>query len=275
MDRLDVHAELPDLRAVARGEDLLPLQMAAIAALVDTFERGLTAAPIPAPTPLEDLSLRHLAKAAGTTASALRLMRAQCWTDACILTRAVFEQLFTYLWVVQDADRAEARGTMVTIKQEWANAKYLEGLAAKAPAEAQAPLLEGARQYREVAEGLLARLASELGTTEKKVRDEATMRASLKAIEVNLGPEFSIPYAYYSGFVHSDGVALAAYGTKTPEGVAYSLQGERPDLPLASDMHRVLLRLAEEVRSRCPRLALNEASLASHAAWLAAIDART
>lgn len=227
-------------------------QLAAIAALIDTLD-GALAPPVPAPTAIEDLSLRHLAKAVGSARSALVLMHEGCWTDACIVVRAIFEQLFTYLWVVQDPQKADYRADMVTFKQEWANYKYLEGLAAGAPEAARGPLLEAAARYREVAERMLADLAAHLGTTEKKVRDEASMRASLKAIEVNLGPPFSIPYAHYSCFVHSDGVALSAFGTPTPEGVRYSSHGvPTQDLPLADDLQRVLVRMVQEVLPRCP-----------------------
>lgn len=229
-------------------------ELSAIAELVQALDDAL-AAPVDAPSPIEDLSLRHLAKAVGSARSALLLMREGCWTEACIVVRAIFEQLFTYLWVVQDPDKAGYRATMVTFKQEWANYKYLEGLAAGAPEAARGPLLEAATQYREVAERMLAELAQQLGTTEKKVRDEASMRASLKAIEVNLGPPFSLPYAYYSSFVHSDGVALSAFGAPGPDGVRYSSHGvPTQDLPLAADLHRVLDRLAHEVRLRCPAL---------------------
>lgn len=268
---------LPDPRGCARREDLLALRLAALSALVGYLEGQLVSAPIARPTPLEDLSLRHLAKATGTTRSALALMREGCFTDACILTRAIFDQLFSYLWVVQDPLRAAARQVMVTIKQEWANAKYLEGLAVNAEPEARDDLLAESRRYREIAEALMARLASELGTTEKKVRDEATLRVSAKAIEVNLGPRFSVPYAHYSGFVHSDGNALAAYGTLGPDGMAYSIKGLPPaGVPLASDLHHVLLRLSSEVLARCPALRRPEAEalLSAHATWLAEVDAR-
>ncbi len=246
-----------------------------IAAALDFIAGHLTGAPFPAPTALEDFSLRHLAKGAGTTRAALRLMQDASWSDACILTRAVFEQLFTYLWVVQDPGKADVRATMVTIKQEWANAKYLEGLARIADAASEARLLAEAARYRAVAEALLAQLAATLGTTEKKVRDEATLRVSLKAMEVNLGPRFSVPYAYYSGFVHSDGNALAAYGHETPAGMVYIPAGGPIDLPLASDLHRVLLQLVAEVRPRCDRFAWPDADafFAGQAAWLAAADA--
>jgi hypothetical protein len=256
--------------------DDLPRRLAVMDQLVSALGGWLTAAPVPAPSGLEDLSLRHLAKATGTTRSAMRLMRDGCWTDAGILIRAVFEQLFGYLWVVQDAGRAGIRTTMVTIKQEWANAKYLEGLAACAAPDAAEVLLAEADKYKRVADALLAELAERLGTTEKKVRDEAKLRVSAKAIEVNLGPRFSIPYAHYSGFVHSDGNALKAYGTETPAGTAYSITGDLPaGVPLASDLHHALLRMAEEVRVRCPRLDWPgaDAFLAAQADWLAAADA--
>lgn len=252
-----------------------PRRAAMIAAALDFIEGHLTRAPFPAPTPLEDFSLRHLAKGAGTTRAAWRLLEAAAWSDACVLTRAVFEQLFTYLWVVQDPDKADVRSTMVTIKQEWANAKYLEGLAKIAEPASEARLLGEAARYRAVAEALLAELAARLGTTEKKVRDEATLRVSLKAMEVNLGPRFSVPYAYYSGFVHSDGNALAAYGVETPAGVVYRVAGGGIGLPLASDLHRVLLQLATEVMPRCARFPWPgaDAFFAGQAAWLAEADA--
>jgi hypothetical protein len=272
MDLLDA---LPDLRLATDRAELPPLRTVALTGLADFIEARLTAGPFAAPTALEDLSFRHLAKAAGTTRSALSLMDDARWTDACILTRAVFEQLFTYLWIVQDVSRAEIRSVMVTIKQEWANAKYLEGLASGAPPEAQAELLNEAERYKQVADALLARLAAELGTTEKKVRDEAKLRVSAKAVEVNLGPAYSVPYAHYSGFVHSDGVALAAYGGPTPEGMRYSLKGAAPEVPLTSDLHRGLLRMAIEVRSRCERFAWEgaEGLFEAHSRWLEAADA--
>lgn len=265
----------PDLSTVQDPADVLPLHVAVLDMLVERLAHPLTAGPIAELTPLEDYSLRHLAKAAGTTRSALVLMRDRCWTDACILTRAVFEQLFAYLWVVQDPGRAEVRSVMVTLKQEWANAKYLEGLAVNAPPGAQARLLAEAARYKGVADALLARLAAELGTTEKKVRDEATLRISAKAIAVNVGPEFSIPYAHYSGFVHSDGNALAAYATPTEAGMTYSLRGLPPvAVPLASDLHRVLLKLVSEIRARCPHVDWPgaEQELRAHAEWLAAAE---
>jgi hypothetical protein len=162
---------------------------------------------------------------------------------------------------------------MVTIKQEWANAKYLDGLVPAASSAAAEQLKEAAEAYRQVAEGLMAQLAAELGTTEKKVRDEAKLRVSAKAVEVNLGPEFSIPYAHYSGFVHTDGNALAAYGRAVDGGVAYDLKGARPErVPLAADLHRALLRLVQETTQRTawPQAA---ATWAAHAAWQAELDA--
>jgi hypothetical protein len=251
------------------------MRLEVLSGLVDEVERRLSARPVAAPSPVEDLSLRHLAKAAGTARSAIALMRAGAWIDAGILVRAVFEQLFGCLWVVQDPERAGTRATMVTIKQEWANAKYLEGLAAGAAPEDRAALLEEAGRYRAIAEALLAELAAKLGTTEKKVRDEASLRVSAKAFEVNLGPRFSIPFAYYSGFVHSDGNALAAYGAAGPEGVSYRLAGPpQTPVPLASDLHHVLLRLIAEVRRRCARLDWPgaEADLDAQARWLAEAD---
>ncbi|MFN3430162.1 MAG: hypothetical protein ACK46X_09420, partial [Candidatus Sericytochromatia bacterium] len=146
--------------------DDLPRRLAVMDRLVAALEGWLTAGPFVAPSGLEDLSLRHLAKATGTARSAMLLMRDACWTDAGILIRAVFEQLFGYLWVVQDIDRADVRTTMVTIKQEWANAKYLEGLAACAAPEAAAELLAEADKYKRVADALLSQLAERLGTTE-------------------------------------------------------------------------------------------------------------
>lgn len=255
--------------------DLQEARFAALEAAIGLLDRRLGASPFPSPTPLEDLSLRHLAKGVATARSALALLRAGAWPDACILVRAVFEQLFTYLWVVQDPARAEVRATMVTIKQDWANAKYLEGLAANADEADRADLLAEAGAYRTAAEALLDRLAAELGTTAKKVRDEASMRASLKAMEVNLGPRFSVPYAYYSGFVHTDGNALAPFGAPGAGGTTYRTAGAGTSLPLASDLHRVLLRLAAEVRARCGRFGWGEAdaALAASAAWLEAADA--
>lgn len=237
---------------------------ARIAACTDEIARWL-GTPFPDPTPLEDFALRHLAKGAGSARSALRLMEAAAWGDACIVVRAIFEQLFTYLWVVQDPAKAEIRAAMVTLKQEWANAKYLEGLARNAaPADEERLLAESAR-YRAVADALLADLAARLGTTEKKVRDEATMRVSLKAMEVNLGPRFSVPYAYYSGFVHTDGNALAAYG----DGGTYRLAPADPGYPLAADLLRVLLQLVAEVRPRCARFPWPEADalFSEQVAW--------
>jgi hypothetical protein len=267
---------LPDHQGVAGREALLALRLKALTQLVSYLE-ALLASPVIDPSGLEDLSLRHLAKAAGTTRSALVLMGEGSWSDACILVRAVFEQLFGYLWVVQDPLKADARNVMVTIKQEWANAKYLEGLAVNADSIAQEKLLEAAQAYKAIAEGLMAELAAKLGTTEKKVRDEAKMRVSAKAVEVNLGPEFSIPYAHYSGFAHSDGNALAAYGQARADGVHYSIRGAAPQgLPVASDLHRALLRLASEALQRCPRLnvAEVEATLKAHATWLDEVDAK-
>jgi hypothetical protein len=249
----------------------------AIDALVGFLEWHLSQAPIARPSRLEDLSMLHLAKATGTTRSALLLLRERCWTDACILTRAVLEQLFAYLWVVQDPAKADARGTMVTIKQEWANAKYLEGLATSAGPRAKERLLDEAAKYKSAAEALLFQLATELGTTEKEIRVEATRRVSAKAVEVNVGPEFSIPYAHYSGFVHSDGHALESYGHDTPDGRRYDIRGgDLSHLPLASDMHRVLLRLASEVLQRCENLRSPVALdyLSAHTTWLLAVDAK-
>ena len=275
MERLDLDNPLPALDAAASPQAWLGLRLSALDGLVASLTRRLSAMRPAAPTPLEDLSLRHLAKATGTTRSAVRLMRDGCWTDAGILIRAIYEQLFAYLWVVQDPAKVEIRRTMVTIKQEWANAKYLEGLAANAEPEARERLLAEARAYKEVAEALLTRLAAELGTTEKKVRDEAKLRVSAKAIEVNVGPRFTIPYAHYSGFVHSDGNALAAYGELTDAGMAYTIRGHRPmGVPFASDVHHVLLRMAEETHTRCPGLAWAglDACLSAHAGWLAEAD---
>lgn len=277
MTPIDLLASLPDHAGATAREDLLALRLDAIGTLVAYLARQLETSAIAHPTPLEDLSLRHLAKATGTARSAVLLMREACWTDACILTRAVYDQLFSYLWVVQDPDRAGARMVMVTIKQEWANAKYLEGLAVNATPADRATLLDESARYRRIAEALLAQLATELGTTEKKVRDEATLRVSAKAVEVNLGPRYSVPYAHYSGFVHSDGNALASYGAATPGGMAYSIKGTPPaGVPLASDLHHVLLRLAAEVTARCPALNWPEAQamLAAQADWLASVDAK-
>jgi hypothetical protein len=247
----------------------------AIAALLADLDAWLAAAAGPPPTPLEDLSLRHVAKAAGTARSALALVAAGGWPDACILVRAIFEQLFTYLWVVQDPARAEIRAAMGTLKQEWANAKYLEGVAANAREADRPALLAEVARYRAVAEALLAELAATLGTTEKKVRDEATMRVSLKAIEVSLGPAYSIPYAYYSGYVHSDGVALGAFGAIDAVGARYAARPPGPPpFPLLADLHRVMVRLASEARARCPRLGGPDAGarLAAHQAALGAVD---
>lgn len=267
MDPIDLYNQLPDLSS---GPPTDAMRLTAVEALVGYLNQHLSTRPV-APTPLEDYSLRHLAKATGTARSAVMLMRDRCGIDAGILIRAVFEQLFVYLWVVQDAERAEARSVMVTLKQEWANAKYLEGLAVNAAPEAQARLLEEALSYKDIANTLLAQLAAELGTTEKKVRDEATLRVSAKANEVNVDPAFSIPYAHYSGFAHSDGNALAAYS----DGETYSIRGmPHARVPLAGDLHRVLLRLTAEVKTRCPHAAWEKADayLASHAAWLAEAD---
>lgn len=270
----DCDAPLPDLRAADSPASLARLRLGALEALVAYLKDHL-ATGVASPSALEDYSLRQLAKATGTTRSAVLLMRDQCWTDACILARAVFEQLFAYLWVVQDPDRAGVRTRMVSLKQEWANAKYLEGLASQAGPEARSPLLEEAAAYKRVADAMLRELAAELGTTEKKVRDEATLRVSAKAFEVNVGPAFSIPYAHYSGFVHSDGNALAAYGIAAHGATVYDIRGRRPlHVPLAADLHRALLRLADEVRSRCPSLSApaHAAYLAAHRAWLAEAD---
>lgn len=247
--------------------------VARIAATVDEIERWL-GSPFPAPTPLEDFALRHLAKGAASARSALRLMEAAAWGDACIVVRAIFEQLFTYLWVVQDPAKAEIRAAMVTLKQEWANAKYLEGLARNAAPADEARLLAASARYRAVAEALLADLAARLGTTEKRVRDEATMRVSLKAMEVNLGPRFSVPYAYYSGYVHTDGNALAAYGEAGPGGHTYRLAPADPGYPLAADVLRVLLQLVAEVRPRCARFPWPGADMffGAQAAWLDAAE---
>lgn len=226
-----------------------------VAALARYLTGVLAASPLLAPDPLEDFSARHLAKATGTTRSALRLIDAGHGSDAAVLVRTVLEGLFTYMWVVQDPARASVRGRMVDLKQAWANAKYLEALALRADEADAERLMTEAAGSRAEAEGLLDVLAEELGTTPKKVRDEATLRASLKGIEVNLGPRFSVPYARYSGIAHSDGHSLAGYGVATPAGVVYGITGGLPpDVPLADDLHHALLRLALEVRARCPRL---------------------
>ncbi|MDB5096127.1 MAG: hypothetical protein JWM80_548 [Cyanobacteria bacterium RYN_339] len=210
-------------------------------ALVDHVD-ALLAASVAAPTALQDLGLRHLAKGAASTRSALLLLREGRWPDACILTRAVIEQLFSYLWVVQDPLLAEARSRMVTLKQEWANAQYLEGLAATAAEPQRTRLAEAAVAYREAASVLLADLSAELGLTEKQVRTQANAKVSAKANEVQVDPRFSIPFAYYSGFVHTDGIALAHFA-------GYAAAPE-PDLPVAADLHRTMLQLLLEVGSR-------------------------
>lgn len=258
----------------ASPDALLAARLCAIEHLVDRVATALDDAPT-APGALEDLSLRHLAKGAASARAAVGLVRAGAWSDACILTRAIFEQLFAFLWVMHEPAKAEARAAMVTLKQEWANAKYLEGLAASAAPGEQQELLREAAGYRAVAEALLARLAAELGTTEKKVRDEATLRVSAKAFEVHLGPPFSVPYAYYSGFVHTDGTSLEGFARRTEGGLRYSTHPVTTRLPLASDLHRSLLRLVFEAWVRCPGLdwRMGEALLREHAAWLAAADA--
>lgn len=278
MGAMNAPCVLPEPQSAASLEALPSLRLMAVEALIAALDECLEGAGPLEPDPLADFSLRHLAKAVGTARAAAALIRAAAWSDACILIRALFEQLFAYLWVVQDPGRAETRRAMVTLKQEWANAKYLEGLArVAAPAEREALLAE-AERYREAAQALLTSLASALGRSEKQVRDEATLRVSAKAFEVSLDPRFSVPYAYYSGFVHTDGSALEAFGSRTPEGLCYGSRGRAPvHLPLAGDLHRVLLRLAADTLARAPELGgapQRDAQLAAHADWLEAADAR-
>src|SRR5688572_4981663 len=83
MDPFDRFGPLPDLHPVQRRDALQALRLAALEALVAYLAHHLSDAPVPHPTALEDFSLRHLAKATGTTRSALLLMRDRCWTDAC------------------------------------------------------------------------------------------------------------------------------------------------------------------------------------------------
>lgn len=261
-----------DLPPLLPGANLEPARLAAIETLASYFEGRLQAAPLTNAGILEGLALRHLAKAVGSTGSALALIRQGRRVDACVLVRAIFEQLFAFLWVAQDPQKAHVRATMVTIKQEWANAKYLEGLLPLAPDDTRDELVAEAAAYKARADALLADVAGQLGTTEKKVRDEAKLRVSAKAVEVNLGPAFTVPYAYYSGYVHTDGNALDAFAVETPAGLAFDVRGTLPErLPLAADLHRVLLRMAEEAIARSPAFARpgDHAVLARHAAWLA------
>jgi hypothetical protein len=196
-----------------------------------------------------------------STRSALLLLQAGRWPDACILTRAVIEQLFGYLWVEQDP---HVRLRMVTLKQEWANAQYLEGLAATADEANRAHLAEAAVAYREAAARLLAELTAELGLTEKQVRTQANAKVSAKANEVQVDPRFSIPFAHYSGFVHTDGTALARFG----DGSRYGAPPET-DLPVAADLHRTLVQMLLEVGTRT---GLPLAYAREHLAWLDLAD---
>lgn len=202
--------------------------------------------------PLADFTWRHLAKAVGTGRSAVQLLRAGAWSDAAILVRALYEQLFVYLWVAREPELAEARREMVSLKQDWANAQYLDRLAAQTEGPERARLEAEAAVCREAAQARLSRLAAELGLSEKQVRDTASLRVSAKAFEVNLEPAFSVPYATYSGFVHSDGMALEAFGGFSPRPP----QPARFDLP--GDLRRVLERLATETLSRTESDALKD-----------------
>jgi hypothetical protein len=247
---------LPDHQPFISRADLFPLRLDAIDALVQAIEGLLAGQPA-------DLGPRHLQKAAGSARSAVLLLRAGQWPDACILTRAVLEQLFSYLWVVQDPDLAEDREEMVTLKQEWANAQYLEGLAATAPDATREELALAAVAYREAATELLQRLTARLGLTEKQVRTQANAKVSAKANEVQVDPRFSIPFAHYSGFVHTDGTALAYFGQPLPAV---------PPVPVASDLHRALLQVLIEV---APRSGLDATALGeAHRTWLDAVDAK-
>jgi hypothetical protein len=164
---------------------------------------------------------------------------------------------------MQDPVREE----MVTLKQEWANAQYLEGLAACAPEPARTQLAQAAVAYREAATALLQGLTARLGLTEKQVRTQANAKVSAKANEVQVDPRFSIPFAHYSGFVHTDGTALARFGQSGAYGAS-----PIPEVPVASDLHRVLIQVLAEVG---PRTGLDtDACRAAHLAWLDEVDAK-
>ena len=89
-------------------------RLAAVEALVATLEARFAQGPVAGLTELQDLALRHLAKATGSAGSAAALIRAGRWIDACILVRALYEQVFAFLWVMHDPARAEARSAMVS-----------------------------------------------------------------------------------------------------------------------------------------------------------------
>jgi hypothetical protein len=245
----------------------------ALAQLLDAFEARL-AAPTPAPTPAADLALRHLAKALASGRSAVLLLRAGAWADAAVLTRTVIEQLFAYRWVVHDPAQAATRAALGTLKQAWANAQYLEALAAAAEVEDAARLAQAAAPYRAEASRLLAALAEALGLSPAQVRRAAMARVSEKAVAVQVDPRFSIPFAHYSGFVHSDDAALAWFGQPMGEAVRFGLAARPPHLPVAADLHHALLAVVAAVRPACPGLVDGslQAVLEAHAAWLAAAD---
>ncbi|MEB3223245.1 MAG: DUF5677 domain-containing protein [Candidatus Sericytochromatia bacterium] len=265
---------LPPLPPAADRDAVLAARLTALALLLDALEAHL-AGPGPAPPPAEDLAWRHLAKAVATGRGAVLLLRAGAWADAAILTRAVIEQLFAYGWVVHDPALAAARAEMATLKQAWANAQYLEALAATAPPADASRLAAAAGPYREAADRLLGELSARLDLSPAQVRRAATTRVSEKAVAVQVDPRFSIPFAHYSGFVHSDGTALAWYGPPVGEAGRYGL-GPRPArVPVAADLHHALLAVVGAVREACPALgeAALQAELAAHVAWLGQADA--
>lgn len=227
------------------------LGLAALRTLAENLQAGVVWN-LPEPTPAEDLALCHLAKAIASTRATVLLLQAELWSDAGILVRSVIEQLFAYLWVVQDPARQQVRAEMVSLKQAWANAQYLEGLAEQAAPEAQAPLRQAAQAYRAKADALLATLSTQLALPPTKVRREALARVSVKAVEVQLPARLRIAFAQYSGLAHSDGEALAHF--RAARGQAYGLQAPPDTLPLAADMHEALWSLAAEVTRRCARL---------------------
>jgi hypothetical protein len=264
---------LPPLSPDADRDALQAARLAALEALLDAVVARL-AAPLPASPPAADLALRHLAKALTSGRSAVLLLRAGAWADAAVLTRAVIEQLFTYRWVVHDPAQAATRAALGTLKQAWANAQYLEALAAAAEGEDAARLAQAATPYRAEASRLLGALSEALGLSPAQVRRAAMARVSEKAVAVQVDPRFSIPFAHYSGFVHSDDAALAWFGEPADEAVRFGLVARPPHLPVAADLHHALLAVVAAVRPACPGLvdAPLQAMLEAQAAWLAAAD---
>jgi hypothetical protein len=264
---------LPTLPPAVDREAVQSARLTALALLLDALAACLVA-PVPAPNPAVELASRHLAKAVTTGRSAVLLLHAGSWADAAILTRAVIEQLFAYRWVVHDPAQAATRAALGTLKQAWANAQYLEALAAAAEGEDAARLAQAAAPYRAEASRLLAALAEALGQSPAQVRRAAMARVSEKAVAVQVDPRFSIPFAHYSGFVHSDDAALAWFGQQTGEAVRFGLVARPPHLPVAADLHHALLAVVAAVRPACPGLvdAPLQAVLAAQAAWLAAAD---